>query len=130
MHTPSFPSCFGDSERQVVRRIPIKSVLIFFQLNFCLTKKDFLKKDLIFNISHKLLKPTQFLEKFSEIPGMFHLIEINQAPAPLLNVAVYWQSSNTEACTIKFSQILANNIDKGGKGIGPRIYVRYCICII
>ena len=26
----------------------------------------------------------------------------------------------------KLSQILANNIDNGGRGIGLRIYVRYC----
>ena len=45
---------------------------------------------------------------------------------PLLNVAAYWQSSNTEACAKKLSQILVNNIDNGGRGIGLRIYVRYC----
>ena len=50
-----------------------------------------------FNISHKLSRPTQFLEKCLEI------------------VAVYWQSSNTEACAKKLSQILANNIDNGGR---------------
>ena len=33
-------------------------------------------------------------------------------PFPLLNVAVYCQSSDTEACAKKLSQILANNIDK------------------
>ena len=34
-------------------------------------------------------------------------------------------------CSIKkLSQILANNIDNGGKGIGLRIYVRYCRCSI
>ena len=44
--------------------------------------------------------------------------------SPLLNVAVYWQSSTTEACPKKL--LLANNIDNGGWGIGLRIYVRYC----
>ena len=34
-------------------------------------------------------------------------------PFSLLNVAAYWQSSNTEAYAIKLSQILANNIDNG-----------------
>ena len=48
-------------------------------------------------------------------------------PSPLLNVAVYWQSSDTETCVKKLSQILANNIDNGGRGIGLRIYVRYCL---
>ena len=47
-------------------------------------------------------------------------------PFPLLNVAAYWHSSNTEACAKKLSQILANNIDNEGRGIGLRIYVRYC----
>ena len=45
---------------------------------------------------------------------------------PLLNVAGYWQSSNTETCVKKLSQILANNIDNRGREIGLRIYVRYC----
>ena len=72
-----------------------------------------------YNISHKLLRPSQFLEKFMEI--------LNSGPFPLLNVAGYWKSSNTEACTQKLSQILANNIDHGGRGIGLRIYVRYCL---
>ena len=55
---------------------------------------------------------------------MVDLEEMNQ-PAPY-NVAVYWQSNNTKACPKKLSQILANNIDNGGRGIGLRIYVRYC----
>ena len=45
--------------------------------------------------------------------------------SPLLNVAVYWQSSNTKACAKKLSQILANNINYWGSGIGVRIYQRY-----
>ena len=47
-------------------------------------------------------------------------------PSLLLNVAVYWQSSDTETCVKKLSQILANNIDNRERGIGLRIYVRYC----
>ena len=47
-------------------------------------------------------------------------------PSLLLNVAVDWQSSNNEACAKKLSQILANNIDNWGRGIGLRMYVRYC----
>ena len=49
-----------------------------------------------------------------------------EGPFLLLNVAVYWQSSSTEACAKKLSQILANNIDNGGRRIGIRIHVRYC----
>ena len=48
-------------------------------------------------------------------------------PFILLNVVVYWQSSNTEACAKKLSQILANNTDNGGRGIGLTIYVWYCL---
>ena len=55
---------------------------------------------------------------------MVHFPEINQGPPPLLNVAEYWQSSDTETCVKKLSQIRANNIDNGGKGIGLRTYVR------
>ena len=44
----------------------------------------------------------------------------------LINVAVYWQSSDTEACAKKLSQTLANNINNGGTGIGLRIYVWHC----
>ena len=47
-------------------------------------------------------------------------------PFPLLNVAAYWHSSNTEACAKKLPQIVANNIDNRGMGIGLRIYVRCC----
>ena len=47
------------------------------------------------------------------------------SPFPLLNVAEYLQSSNTEACAKNLSQILTNNIDNRERGIGLRIYVRY-----
>ena len=43
-------------------------------------------------------------------------VEINHV-IPLLNFAAYWKSTNSEACTKKLSQILANNIDKGGGGL-------------
>ena len=67
-----------------------------------------------FNISHKLSRPTQFLEKCLEILKWLPC-KNKSDPFPLLNVAVYWQSSNTEACAKKLSQILANNIDNGGR---------------
>ena len=47
-------------------------------------------------------------------------------PFPLLNIAAHWQSSNTEACAKKLSQILTNKIDNGARGIGLKIYLRYC----
>ena len=43
---------------------------------------------------------------------------------PLLNVAVCWKSSNTEACANKLTQILANN--NKGRGVGITTYVRFC----
>ena len=42
------------------------------------------------------------------------LCRIKSGPFPLLDVARYWKSSNTKACTKKLSQILANKIMKGG----------------
>ena len=45
-------------------------------------------------------------------------------PSSLLNVAVYWQSSSTEACARKLSQILANDIDNGGRGLVSE-FMRY-----
>ena len=47
-------------------------------------------------------------------------------PSPLLKVAAYWQSSNTEACAKKLSQILANNIDNVVGWIDLIINVRCC----
>ena len=58
---------------------------------------------------------------------MDHFTEINQAPSPYSMFAAYRQSSNNEFCAKKLSQIFANNIDNGGRGIGLRICVRYCL---
>ena len=84
----------------------------------------------IYNTSHKLLRPSQFLEKFMKILKWWKNSELCRnklGPFPLLNLAAYWKSSNSEACAKKLSQILANNIDTGGRGFGLRIYVRYCL---
>ena len=77
------------------------------------------------NISHKLLRSSQFLEKVLEILESFTL-EQYITPLPILKVAVYWKSSNTKACARKLSQIIAKNIGNRGKGISLKIYVRYC----
>ena len=37
-------------------------------------------------------------------------------PAPLLNVATYCKSSNTDFCVKKLFQILPSNIDNVGRG--------------
>ena len=55
------------------------------------------------------------------------LCKNKSGPSPLLNVIAYCQSSNTKACVRKMSQILAKIIDNRGRGIGLRIYVRYCL---
>ena len=68
------------------------------------------------NISHKLLRTSQFLEKFMEILEWSSL-QIKSGPFPLLNVAAYWKSSSSEACAKKPSQILTNNIDNGEEGL-------------
>ena len=77
------------------------------------------------NISYKLLWPSQFLEKFMEILE-WSTLQKKIRPPSLLNAAAYWKSSNTEACANNLSQILANNIDNGGREIDFRIYVTYC----
>lgn len=59
---------------------------------------------------------------------MIHFAEVSLVHAPiLLNASACWESSNTEACAKKLPQILANNIENGGTGIDPRIYVKYCL---
>ena len=45
------------------------------------------------------------------------LYRYKPGPFPQLSVAAYWQSSNTEACAKKLSQILANNIENRGRGL-------------
>ena len=58
---------------------------------------------------------------------MVHFAEINQGPSPYSFFTAYWKSSNTKACVKNLSHILASNIDNGGKEIGLKIYVRYCL---
>ena len=49
------------------------------------------------------------------------------SPLPLLTVAGYWKSSNTEACVWEtVSDTCKQHWSWGGGGIGLRIYVRYC----
>ena len=64
----------------------------------------------------KFTKP--ILGKIYGNSGMIHfaLCRSKSGPFPLLNVAAYFQCSNTETCAKKLSQILTNNIDNGGEG--------------
>ena len=75
------------------------------------------------------LRPSQLLRKNYGNSGMVHFEEINQT-LPLLNVAAYWKSSNTEACTKKLSQTLLNNIDNGGVGTWSQNLWRYCSSLV
>ena len=55
---------------------------------------------------------------------MVHFAEISQAPCPTQCFSILDEQQHRSAK--KLSQILANNIDNRGKGVGLRIYVRYC----
>ena len=48
----------------------------------------------------------------------------NRPLAPISRYSIS-QTFNTEACAKELCQILAKNIDNGGRGIGLRIFVRY-----
>ena len=50
---------------------------------------------------------------------MAYFVEINEAPSPY---SMLKHIGNTDACAKKLSQILANNIDNGGRGSGLRLY--------
>ena len=71
------------------------------------------------NISHKLLRPSQFLQISVNFWKFWNgsLCRNKLGPSPLLIVAAYWRSRNTESCAKKLSQILANNTDNGGGGL-------------
>ena len=66
-----------------------------------------------------------------EILEWFTLLKhLNKSgPSPLLNVAAYWQSSITKVCAKKLSQTFANNTGNGGRGMGLRIHLRYCMLL-
>ena len=77
------------------------------------------------NISHKLLRPSRLLGNLFKFLK-FSLHGNKSGPFPLLNIAAYWKSSDSKACTKKLSQIRTTNNDNGGRGSSLRIYVRYC----
>ena len=55
------------------------------------------------------------------------LAEINQAPFPYTMLQHIGRVATPELVPRNKSQILANNIDHGGRRIGLGIYVRYCL---
>ena len=77
-----------------------------------------------YNISHKLLRPSQALKKKLWKYWSCPLCRNKSGPFLLLNVATYWKSSDTEACAKNLPHMLALKV---GEGIGLRIYVRYSL---
>ena len=80
------------------------------------------------NILHKLLRPNQFLEKFMEIVK-WPTCRNKSGHSTWLNVAAYWKSNNTDACSKRLSHIFANDSENMGRGAGLRIYLRYSLKI-
>ena len=78
----------------------------------------------IYNISDKLLRPSQFLENVLEILEGSTLQKYTQCPR--LNVAAYWQSSNTAKRVPRNCLRYLETTLIMGEGIGLRIYVKYC----
>ena len=78
------------------------------------------------NISHKLLRPSQFLKKKKKKLWNGPLYRNKLDPFPILRVAGCLERSNAEASKKKLPQILAKNIDNGVTRVGLRIYLRYC----
>ena len=71
------------------------------------------------NISHKLLRPSQFLEIFGN-SGMVYFAEINQAPPPY-SMLQQNERVATPKLGLRNSQIVANSIDNWWEGVGLRI---------
>ena len=71
------------------------------------------------NISHKLLKPSQFLKK---------IYRNRPDPSPYSMLQDVGRKATPKLATTnstKYLQILVNNIDNGVRKAGLRIYVRY-----
>ena len=58
---------------------------------------------------------------------MAYFAEINQAPPAYPMLQYIGRVAIVKLEPKKLSQILANNIDNVGRGIGLRIYLRYCL---
>ena len=59
---------------------------------------------------------------------MVHFTEKNETPTPWSMLQdVKREAQLLTACNTKLSQILANDIDNGVKGVGLRVYVTYCL---
>ena len=78
------------------------------------------------NISHKLLRPSQFLEKSMEILK-WPTCRNKSGHSTLLNVAGYWKSNNTDACAKRLSHVFAKDSENMGRGAGLRIFLRYSL---
>ena len=57
---------------------------------------------------------------------MVYFAEVNQAPTPY-SMLQHIGGVPNQKLVPRLSQILANNIDNGTRGIGLRIYKRFCL---
>ena len=78
------------------------------------------------NILHKLLRPTQFLEKNSENSRMVQFAEINPAPLPYSMLQYIGRGATPKLVPRNCLRSLQTSLMMGGRGIGLRIYVRCC----
>ena len=94
-----------------------------FQRLLCQLKKKrkFYKKNYATLYSLDSTSSTISFIETKSIPGKFieillwSVLQNKPDLFPLLNVTGYWKRSNTEACNQKLSEILANNINNGGR---------------
>ena len=73
-----------------------------------------------YDISYKLLRPTQFLKNFLETLKWSTLYQASPPPTPYF-------STNTKAFAKKLPQLLTIKTDNRGSRIGLKFYVSYCI---
>ena len=66
------------------------------------------------NISHKLLRPSQFLKKFIRNSGMVHFAEINQAPSPYSMLQHIGRVATPKLVTRNFLRYLQTALIMGG----------------
>ena len=57
---------------------------------------------------------------------MVYFAEVNQSPTPY-SMLQHIGAVPNQKLVPRLSQILANNIDNGTRGIGLRIYKRFCL---
>ena len=71
----------------------------------------------MYNISHKLLRPSQFLEKFIEILQWSTFAEINQAPPPYSMLQYIGRLANPELVPRNYLRYLQTTLIMGAAGL-------------